>query len=160
MFYRRFMHQNIHLLLNKAASLCPYDQVYAIIEHWQHNLLSLMRNTKQFRGICGEQESAGDDNLPCTQRSKFPRVLSPSLASEAAGIRRITPASDTTNHHPQFAFKTSVEHTVAHNLQAQKLIFLEVTYSLKLPIGHLQKNVPVKEEHLTTCFTLSIYSLC
>lgn len=89
MFYRRYTHQNINLLLNEAANLCLYDQTYAVIGCWQHNLLSDTRNTKRFREIWEAQQSDGH-NLSCTQSSELLRALSPSLAFEAAGAQRIT----------------------------------------------------------------------
>lgn len=46
MLYTMYMHQNINLLLNKAANLGLYDQTRTTAGCWQHDLLSHMRNTR------------------------------------------------------------------------------------------------------------------
>lgn len=50
MFYTTYMHQNMNLLLNKAANLCLYDQTCAIVGCWQHNLLPHLRNSRDSEG--------------------------------------------------------------------------------------------------------------
>lgn len=153
MFYVRYMHQNINLLLNKTANLCLYDQTYVPIGCWQHNLLPSMRNTRESHVA---QQSGGDNNLLCTQRIEFPKVLSQSFASVAAGTQHITGNSCLQCHWKPPSISLEISSTEHFSLRT---IYSYGNSFCRLTVSHIQKSVPVGEEHLSRCFTLSIHLL-
>lgn len=100
MFYIRYVHHNMTLLLNKAANLCLYDQTDAMVGCWQHNLLLNVRNTKRFRVICTAQRAMGTTTCRGPGGLRSPKrclqVLLPSGRSTAH--RRQWQPPNATNH--------------------------------------------------------------
>lgn len=139
MFYVRYMHQNINLLLYKATNLCLYDQTYVPIGCWQHNLFHTWETPNGSENLTLHSRAVETTTCCVCRGLSSPKF---SLKVLLPGLQECSTSQATATSNPLktiLNFHLNLFHWalfIVHNLQLWKLFPLQlncVPHSEKCP---------------------------